>query len=79
MNEEGLPYLISGSCLIVFKNQHVIQCNIYELKKDTIIYINYSRLELIKKYFITFESIINKERKVNKYLVKQGIAGNRPS
>lgn len=195
MNEESLPYLISDSCLIVLKNQQVIQCNIYDLKKylivyekenslhdiliedidwivphkktggyfyfdkngklvylkkrddkskkvmnyknasttailnhylgkqidknerdyywlfpgidgfisakfieknlyeyffkirfkpqhvvkDTIMYISYSRLELIKKHFITFETTLHKKRKVNKYLVKQGIAGNRPS
>ncbi|MBW8050204.1 MAG: hypothetical protein FVQ77_07675, partial [Cytophagales bacterium] len=41
---------------IKFKPQHVV--------KDTIIYISYSRLELIKKHFTTFETIINKKRKV---------------
>jgi len=67
--ENNLLYEFSFK--IRFKPQHVV--------KDTIIDINFYKLELIKKHFITFETTLHKKRKVNKYLIKQGIAGNRPS
>ncbi|MBW8050202.1 MAG: hypothetical protein FVQ77_07665 [Cytophagales bacterium] len=57
-----------------FKIKHISAGSV----KDTVITIKYTEQDYLILHFLEFNKILNKEKKVNRRLIKTGLAGSRP-